>query len=83
MISRSISRRHSSTKPVQRQHSSSEGATAANSLESGNGPGSGNVKRTSLVKRECWNLTRDVLIHVFVCLSWGGHKVIFPRHIFF
>jgi hypothetical protein len=52
-ISRSISRRHSSTRPVQRQHSGSEGATAADSLESGNGPGSGNVRRTSLVKREC------------------------------
>jgi hypothetical protein len=52
-ISRSISRRHSSTRPVQRQHSGLEGATAADSLESGNGLGSGNVRRSSLVKREC------------------------------
>jgi len=52
-ISQSISRSHSSTRPVQRQHLGSEGATTANSLESGNGPGSGNAMRTSLIKREC------------------------------
>ena len=52
-ISRSISRRHSSTRPVQMQHSDSEGATTTDSLESENGHGSGNVRRTSLIKREC------------------------------
>jgi hypothetical protein len=52
-ISQSIRRRHSPTRPIQRQHSGSEGATAADSLESENGPASGNVRRTSLVKREC------------------------------
>jgi hypothetical protein len=65
------------------QHSSSEGETTTDILESENGPGSGNVRRTSLIKRECKNVTRDVLIHVFVFCHGGDIKVIFPRHVLF